>query len=117
MPQKLNSSQSSNLDYSNTEQLTGAKWKDGKPIYSKSLGATGPIAASTSLSHGITGIDKIINIEMTLDTGGAITHPGFWQSTSNFTSAFADTTNFNLVLGSARTGTGSFSATIYYTKV
>ena len=51
------------ISYSTTEQVTGGKWIDGKPIYRKVIdfGAL-PNNTMKSVAHNITNLDKIVNL-------------------------------------------------------
>lgn len=51
------------LSYSTTEHLTGEKWIDGKPIYSKTLSIS-PLPNHTVklVSHNIANMGKLISI-------------------------------------------------------
>jgi hypothetical protein len=53
------------VSYSTTEQLTGGKWIDGKPIYRKVIdfGAL-PNANTKNVAHNITNIGDIVNVSI-----------------------------------------------------
>lgn len=51
------------VDYSTSEHLTGAKWIDGSPIYRKVISiGTLPNNATKSVAHGITALDTVIHL-------------------------------------------------------
>lgn len=51
------------ISYSTTEQDTGTKWIDGKPIYQKTINIGNlPNNQSKSVAHGISNLDVIINM-------------------------------------------------------
>lgn len=53
-----------NLDgqenYSEQEQMIGY-WKDGRPVYKKTITYTGTMSASTQVPHGISNFDKLLD--------------------------------------------------------
>ena len=49
------------ISYSTEEQDTGLKWIDDKPVYQKVISAGAlPNATSSTVAHGITGLDTLI---------------------------------------------------------
>lgn len=54
----------SNMDYSTSEQDTGCKWIDGKPIYKTTFdfGAL-PNNAIKNVNHGVANIARVVKIE------------------------------------------------------
>ena len=107
-----------NNSYSTTaEQLTGETWINGKPIYKRTVAATGPISVATStFAHGITGIDQPVKLDGFWTNPNTVDFPYYFSAT-NWTSARFDATNLIINLGTERQGTGSFALTLYYTKV
>ena len=53
----------SDMDYSTSEQDTGCKWIDGKPIYKKTFSFTLANAESTTVNHGISNFGILIKYE------------------------------------------------------
>lgn len=53
----------SDMDYSTSEQDTGCKWIDGKPIYKKTFSFTLANAESTTVNHGISNFGLLIRFE------------------------------------------------------
>lgn len=53
------------ISYSTTEQDTGAKWIDGRPIYKKTVntGALPSSASDKQINHNISNLDFVIHIE------------------------------------------------------
>lgn len=52
----------SNMDYSTSEQDTGCKWIDGKPIYKKTVDIGSlPNATIKTVAHGVTSIGTVID--------------------------------------------------------
>ena len=50
------------IDYSTTEQDTGLKWIDGKPIYQKTVNVGAlPNTSASYVAHGILNIDTIVS--------------------------------------------------------
>lgn len=53
----------SDMDYSTSEQDTGCKWIDGKPIYKKTFSFTLANADATTVNHGISNFGLLIKFE------------------------------------------------------
>ena len=53
----------SDMDYSTSEQDTGCKWIDGKPIYKKTFSFTLANAEATIVNHGISNFGLLIRFE------------------------------------------------------
>lgn len=50
------------INYSTTEQDTGAKWVDGSSLYRKTIPITTPAGTGVqSIPHGVTGIGEIVD--------------------------------------------------------
>lgn len=109
-------------NYSTSEVNTGFTWVDGKYIYKKSIYVSGlpNTAGSIQIAHGISNLDKVINIEgCYTDNNGYYAFP----ANSPISSSNADTyirTNINgndiqISVGMDRSSLVGY-ATLYYTK-
>ena len=103
------------LSYSTTEQLTGGKWIDGKPIYVKvvDLGHL-PNSATKTVNHNISNIDKIIYWQGCQQVGNSTYQPSNFDGTS-FTNMYITKTQVVIITnwnGSSSTG----CVIISYTK-
>jgi hypothetical protein len=112
------------LDYETTEQDTGTKWIDGRPIYQKTLsfGAVG--TGEQTVPHGIAGLDVILDTEgFAVQANGVIsTLPRLSSGTVSQDSIFFkrhDTTNIYGYVGTAFVTTTAITGgavTIKYIK-
>lgn len=70
--------QASVIDYSTEEQWTGKRWIDGRKVYQKTI-LLNPITAvftNAYTPHGITGIDRCVDINCTsINDGGSVGSP------------------------------------------
>lgn len=109
----------SSIDYSTTEQLTGRKWINSKPIYQKTLAFTNltiPQQSRFTIPHGITNLDKMINLETQMTTeqsdynGGVVVFPIY--------SAWCTSTDLSVAYYADWNGSNNrtWYFTIYYTK-
>ena len=102
----------SNMDYSTSEQDTGCKWIDGKPIYKKTIDF-GSLTDNTgkSVAHGITSINRVVKIE-------AIMYQGANSWAIPYTSVISVSVEGSNVAIYTNTNLTRFSAfvTVYYTK-
>lgn len=109
----------SNMDYSTSEQDTGCKWIDGKPIYKKtvSIGAL-PNATSKSVAHGITNLGLVVKAEgFASDSGGVRVIFPFASVSAvgdQITMRF-EATNVVIFTGTNRSGFSGY-VTLWYTK-
>lgn len=100
------------VDYSTTEQNTGLKWIDGKPIYQKTFNLT---FSSNFMTVDLTSlnIDNVVGIEGGVcDSSGGFIPFGYESTVSAYTSS---ATNLS-VNNNYFTNRTSGHATIYYTK-
>ena len=100
------------IDYSTTEQDTGLKWIDGKPIYQKTFSLA---FTSNFLSVDLTAlnIDSVVKIEGGVcDSSGGYIPFGYENATSIYTASSTTMSVNNSYNGSRPNG----NATIYYTK-
>lgn len=100
------------IDYSTTEQNTGLKWIDGKPIYQKTFSLT---FTSNFLTVDLTAlsIDSVVKIDGGVcDSSGSFIPFGYESATSVYTSSATNMSVNNQYSGSKPSG----YATIQYTK-
>lgn len=117
MAQKINQKQTGKI-YSTTEQVTGDRWIDGKPIYRKTInfGAM-PNATTKSVAHGISGLSAIINIYGWATNGtNYITVPRGAPGSNNSIESYADGANLMCVVSVNWSGYSSSYITLEYTK-
>lgn len=113
-----------NVDYSETEQNTGAKWIDGKDIYKKTINIQNRALqanSSNAYAHGIQNIDLIIKIEAFVkDNTSSVTKilPRLsGGSAAYYLGADADPTNVYVETSSYNyAGYNTQVFTLYYTK-
>ena len=104
-------------NYSTDETLTGQKWIDGRPIYSKviDIGAL-PDTTTKSVAHNITNLDLCISIVgVVKNSTSRLTIPSVWNSADETIGIYANSTN---VIVSASKNRSSFSgyAILEYVK-
>jgi hypothetical protein len=106
--------------YSSSEVAQGINWRDGEPIYRKTVACTLPNNNTTTNAHGAAGIDKIIKLEGRYIDAGADTHPlprvAVGSILTDMIGLFADTTNIYLRSSGNHTGGSNCYIDIYYTK-
>lgn len=109
----------SSHNYSTTEQIVGT-WIDGSPVYEKTFNLTSPSTGLNSITHDISNIGDVINIEGTaIRSNGAVQPLGFISSANNFgwcaTIYDFSTTNFTLEIG-GQLSLSKVIVTVRYTK-
>lgn len=100
------------VDYSTTEQNTGMKWIDGKPIYQKTFDLT---FTTNQLDVDLTtlSVESVVKIDGGVhDLYGSFVPFGYENTVSAYTST-ASNIHINNIYSSERT---SGHVTIYYTK-
>lgn len=103
-----------NLDYSTTETDTGTTWIDGKAIYRKVVNIGTVANGGSSVAHGITGIDRVINYWGISDNGTNQFVLMRYTSTADDYIYIGDTNVFfNVVAGSC----SSVYVILEYTKI
>ena len=75
------------VDYSETEQLTGQKWIDGKEIYRKTIdlgvgGVTTPAQSWYTTDYDASSVDKIIDCKVSNDDGAFFGYYGAVKQTN-----------------------------------
>lgn len=106
----------SDMDYSTSEQDTGCKWIDGKPIYKKTVFFSSIASGDRDTAHGISNISKIIRHEAFFVTSGTYKQLPIFANTSGGNHACVwgvNSTAFNTVSTMALS---DFYITIWYTK-
>ena len=107
------------VDYSTTEQDTGVKWIDGKPIYQKSFTRTNKIyGGGMTFDTGVSDMDTLINDEWciygALNVSKPVTAEGYYIRCSHngggILTIGASSLNFNA------SSDCTWTLTIYYTK-
>lgn len=113
---------SSLIDYSTTEQNTGRKWIDGKPIYQKTFVPTAPDTSweGTSNTIDVPGlkIDNLINTEAQAQNTNNNNNFSLNMVSDPTNTVVLDSTKSNILvyLGNVSTPVRVFSFTIWYTK-
>lgn len=108
------------LNYSTSEAATGGTWVDGKPIYKKTInfGAL-PNAASKSVAHRISNLNRVIRVEAIADYGtGNTKFPIPFSSPAGLGSSVAlaiESSTIGIRTGNDRSDATAY-VTIYYTK-
>lgn len=110
----------SNISYSTSEQGTGCKWIDGKPIYQKTVdfGAL-PNNTVKHVNHGVANMARVVKIEGIIQMSSANWAPiplVYKGVDSTYNAEFQVTTTY--IHCSTNQDRSSLSAivTIYYTK-
>lgn len=114
----------SDMDYSTSEQDTGCKWIDGKPIYKKTInfGAL-PNATVKDVAHGISNLGEVVKLEGLIKNNTNAANPE-WQNVplvyrgSDSTYNAATLVNLTSVRFNCTQDRSHYSAyvTIWYTK-
>jgi len=111
-------------NYKTTEQDTGTKWIDGRPIYSKTYNMGVLATGIVSQTHGITGLDFVLEYKGYIKRadGLAFTIPRIYTDLTGYGIYFDKINGANLegYVGTAYTTTLAITAsavTIYYLKV
>lgn len=106
----------SDMDYSTSEQDTGCKWIDGKPIYKKTVYKSSISSGDIDTAHGISNISKVIKHEAFYVTSGSYKQLPIIANTSggNYSVVWSvNSTNINTV---STATLSDFYITIWYTK-
>ena len=102
-----------------TEETKVGTWIDGRPIYQKTLNL-GSASGNSSISHGISNLDMVINAYGGFLQGGTYREklPKIVNGNSAWTADFADFTNtsFSLSIGSAIGTATKVFVILEYTK-
>lgn len=102
------------IDYSTTEQNTGLKWIDGKPIYQKTFN----VSANSYADISTLNIDKVVSSDGIMElTGGVFYHLNIYGESTYLAYYETDVTNgrINTTVGSGWTAT-NITVTLMYTK-
>jgi len=102
------------VDYSTTEQDTGRKWIDAKPIYSKTVqGTLGNGGDSSTL---VSGVATLINVEGVF--GDSYMRPVYIGSYNSDTAPTVRLNSGSIIVinNSPNLGGRDYSLTLYYTK-
>ena len=103
------------LIYSDEEREVGV-WRDGKPLYQKTIIGTSYSSSSASTNIQILNVDKMVLLEGTLYCGNSVTLPLQYQDGTNlFTGYFYDD-HIELWNNGNITFSKPFAITIQYTK-
>lgn len=110
----------SDMDYSTSEQDTGCKWIDGKPIYRKTInfGAL-PNASAKSVAHNITNIDNFVKVEgIAWTSSKAAVHLPFASPNqlAGAISLLATNIGIDISTGNDRREFANCYVTLWYTK-
>ena len=102
------------IDYSTTEQDTGLKWIDGKPIYQKTFNIT---AINTYINFSDLNIDTFCRVDGLVKTTSNAVIGIFTNGGSNYVSNLEiDYVNMRMQLLMSGWTFSSGFATLYYTK-
>ena len=107
----------SDMDYSTSEQDTGCKWIDGKPIYKKTIdiGAL-PNATSKNVAHGISALGIILDMRGAAFYSNGVQLPlPFVSTVQTAVSLNATSTDIAIVTAGDRTAASGY-VTLWYTK-
>lgn len=108
----------SNMDYSTSEQDTGCKWIDGKPIYKKTVD-TGALPNNTSkqVAHGVSNLDIIVSLSGSAKGGTTqITLPYVDTTANASVGAYVGGDYIRIFTSSNRSDFTTSHVTLYYTK-
>ena len=109
----------SNLDVYSTEEKIIGTWIDGRPVYQKTLNL-GSISGNSSISHGISNLDMVINSYGSFLQSGTYRQklPKIVNGNNAWSADFADFTNtsFSLSIGSAIGTATKVFVILEYTK-
>ena len=110
----------SDMDYSTSEQDTGCKWINGKPIYRKTVNfGVLPNASAKSVTHNITNIDHFVKVEGIAWTASkAAVHLPFASPNQlvGAISLLATNTGIDISTGNDRREFANCYITLWYTK-
>ena len=109
----------SDMDYSTTEQDTGCKWIDGKPIYKKTFSFTLANAEATTINHGISNFGLLIKFEGSVVQSGTKNVP-IPRTLANLNYQIGlegvTTTSFEIDVGTSGPRGKQAYMTLWYTK-
>lgn len=107
-------------DRSTSEVDTGMKWIDGRTIYQKTFVMGGlKIAGKTTVPHGITNLDMVINIRgiaKEYSIGATINLPHAADQQAYTVTVYADNSNINIQTYADQSGYKTSFVTIQYIK-
>ena len=107
-------------DRSTSEVDTGMKWIDGRTIYQKTFVMGGlKIAGKTTVPHGITNLDMVINIRgiaKEYSVGATINIPHAADQQAYTVTVYADNSNINIQTYADQSGYKTSFVTIQYIK-
>lgn len=107
-------------DRSTSEVDTGMKWIDGRTIYQKTFVMGGlKIAGKTTVPHGITNLDMVINIRgiaKEYSVGATINLPHAADQQAYTVTVYADNSNINIQTYADQSGYKTSFVTIQYIK-
>ena len=108
----------SNMDYSTSEQDTGCKWIDGKPIYRKTVNTgTMPNNTRKQVAHGISNLGFIISMSGAAYGNSTYLPIPYTDTTSaNSLGLYASTTDIILFTSTNMSYLTTSYVTLYYTK-
>lgn len=105
--------------YSDTERAIGV-WRDGKPLYQKTILVTSIVSGNNTINHGISNVDKIVNTFGTFFSNANNSSPipnGNLQTAWSVSMFDFGTTNFTISVGSSWVRYFDYiQVTIQYTK-
>ena len=110
------------VDYSTTEQDTGRKWIDGKPIYQKTFVPTAPATSWSGINNSVDvsglNIDNLINTEAQAQNINNSNHFSLNMASEPTNTIVLDSTKSNILvyLGNVSAPIRVFNLTIWYTK-
>lgn len=107
----------SDMDYSTSEQDTGCKWVDGKPIYKKTIdiGAL-PNATTKNIAHGISALGIMLDMRgVAFYTNGISLPLPFVAISQASISTNATSTDVVITTANDRTAASGY-ITLWYTK-
>lgn len=108
--------------YSTTEQKTGGTWIDGRPIYKKTFSfTTNSSHASTTVQHGISNLDVIVDYGGMLKQSNILYQPiprAVADNNSGYNIGIGDIddTVFKLLVGTSVAKGVQAYVTLWYTK-
>ena len=106
----------SDMDYSTSEQDTGCKWIDGKPIYKKTVHFSSITSGDVKTAHGISNISLVIKHEaFFISNGSYVAVPSLANTSGGNYFAIWDINATNIRTFSSLP-LNDFYVTIWYTK-
>lgn len=105
--------------YSDEEREVGV-WRDGKPLYQKTVKVTSSSAHSTIIAHGIANIENVVHVFGILDRADSVflpTNYSRWDGTSeDLVGCHATTTDIALYVNTSAYYGKTVYVTLQYTK-